>query len=77
MKPAPDSRTVYRGMDIGTAKPTTEEQARGKFDWGLDLLDPDQRFTAADFKRYADEKIIEIRARGHIPFIVGGNRSIY
>ncbi len=66
-----DSRTVYRGMDIGTAKPTTEEQARVKH-WGLDLVDPDQRFTAADFKRYADEKIIEIRARGHIPFIVGG-----
>lgn len=67
-----DSRTVYKGMDIGTAKPTREEQARVKH-WGIDLVEPDQRFTAADFKTYADEKIHEIRSRGHIPFLVGGS----
>lgn len=66
-----DSRTVYKGMDIGTAKPTREEQA-GVPHWGLDLVAPDERFTAADFKAYANEKIAEIRARGHVPFLVGG-----
>ena len=66
-----DSRTVYKGMDIGTAKPTSIEQARVPH-WGLDLVEPDKRFTAADFKLYANDKIGEIRSRGHIPFLVGG-----
>jgi tRNA dimethylallyltransferase len=66
-----DSRTVYKGMDIGTAKPTSIEQARVPH-WGLDLVEPDARFTAADFKLYADDKIEEIRSRGRIPFLVGG-----
>jgi tRNA dimethylallyltransferase len=66
-----DSRTVYRGMDIGTAKPTHEERARVPH-WGLDLVEPNEKFSAADFKRYAESKIEEIRARGHIPFLVGG-----
>ena len=66
-----DSRTVYKGMNIGTAKPTPEEQARVPH-WGLDLVEPGERFTAADFKRYADRKIDDIRARGRIPFLVGG-----
>lgn len=66
-----DSRTVYKGMDIGTAKPTPEEQAEVPH-WGLDLVEPGERFSVADFKRYADEKIEEIRARGHVPFLVGG-----
>lgn len=67
-----DSRTVYKGMDIGTAKPTPEEQALVPH-WGLDLVDPGEPFSASDFKRYAEEKIKEIRARGHIPFLVGGS----
>jgi tRNA dimethylallyltransferase len=66
-----DSRTVYKGMDIGTAKPTPEEQAAVPH-WGLDLVEPGERFTAADFKQYALEKIAEIRARGKVPFLVGG-----
>ena len=66
-----DSRTVYRDMDIGTAKPTPEEQADVPH-WGLDMVDPGQRFTAADFKQYALRKVAEIKARGRIPFIVGG-----
>lgn len=66
-----DSRTVYRGMDIGTAKPTADE--RGKVPhWGLDLVDPGERFTAADFQKYANEKIADIRGRGKVPFLVGG-----
>jgi tRNA dimethylallyltransferase len=66
-----DSRTVYEGMDIGTAKPTKEERASVPH-WGLDLVKPNQRFTAADFKTYANKKIKEIRSRGHVPFLVGG-----
>lgn len=66
-----DSRTVYRGMDIGTAKPTPEEQD-GIPHWGLDLISPNERFSAADFQAYAQQKIDEIRARRHIPFLVGG-----
>lgn len=66
-----DSRTVYRHMDIGTAKPTPEEQERVPH-WGIDLVEPGERFTAADFKVYARKKIYEIRSRGHIPFLVGG-----
>ncbi len=66
-----DSRTIYEGMDIGTAKPTKEEQRRIPH-WGLDLVEPGERFTVADFKSYAERKIIEIRARKHMPFLVGG-----
>jgi tRNA dimethylallyltransferase len=66
-----DSRTVYQGMDIGTAKPTVSEQV-GVSHWGLDLVEPGMTFTAADFKQYALAKIAEIRARGNVPFIVGG-----
>jgi tRNA dimethylallyltransferase len=67
-----DSRTIYKYMDIGTAKPTTAERFIVPH-WGLDLVEPGQKFSAADFKKYADSKIIEIRSRGHIPFLVGGS----
>ena len=66
-----DSRTVYREMNIGTAKPDLKERD-GVVHWGLDLVDPGQRFTAHDFKMYATDKISEIRSRGNIPFLVGG-----
>lgn len=66
-----DSRTIYKYMDIGTAKPSIEEQALVPH-WGLDLVEPGERFTAADFKRYALATIAEIRTRGHVPFLVGG-----
>lgn len=66
-----DSRAIYRGMDIGTAKPSAEEQ-QGVKHWGIDLVYPDERFTVVDFQRYAKGKIKEILARGHEPIIVGG-----
>jgi tRNA dimethylallyltransferase len=66
-----DSRTVYKYMDIGTAKPSKEEQKLVPH-WGLDLVEPGQRFTAADFKKYAEQKIAEIRARGKVPLLAGG-----
>ena len=66
-----DSRTIYRGMDVGTAKPTADDQARVPH-WGVDLVEPGDRFTAADFKEYANAKIADIRNRQKIPFLVGG-----
>ena len=67
-----DSRTIYRDMDIGTAKPTPAEQ-RGVPHWGLDLVNPDESFSVAMFQAYAKEKIAEIRRRERIPFLVGGS----
>jgi tRNA dimethylallyltransferase len=58
-------------MDIGTAKPSDDDQARVQH-WGINLISPDERFSVAEFKQYATKKIVEIRKRGHIPFIVGG-----
>ena len=66
-----DSRTVYKHMDIGTAKPSAEDQAAVSH-WGLDLVEPGDVFTAADFKKYALLKVQQIRERGNVPFIVGG-----
>jgi tRNA dimethylallyltransferase len=66
-----DSRTIYKGMDIGTAKPTPEEQARVRH-WGIDLVEPGQVFSAADFKRYTIDAISDIRSRGKLPLLVGG-----
>jgi len=66
-----DSRAIYKGMDIGTAKPTTEEMD-GVPHWGIDLVEPGERFTVADWKSYAEAKIKDIRARGKVPIIVGG-----
>lgn len=68
---AADSRTIYKDMDIGTAKPSKGDQARVPH-WGLDLISPIEPFSAADFKSYAVQKIEEIRERGHVPFLVGG-----
>ncbi len=83
-----DSRLVYRGMDIGTAKPEGTKLEIGNWKlghglpvalvvdgvphWGIDLVDPDAEYNVADFKRYADEKIAEIAKRGKLPILVGG-----
>lgn len=66
-----DSRQVYRGMDIGTAKPTRSERARVPHH-GLDLVDPGERYSAGRFARDARRAITEIRARGRLPLLVGG-----
>ena len=66
-----DSRTIYRDMDIGTAKPTMAEREAVPH-WGLDLVSPGETFSAAQFKEYALQKISEIRSRGCLPFLVGG-----
>lgn len=66
-----DSRAIYRWLDVGTAKPTPEDQ-QGVPHWGIDIVDPGDRFTAADFKAYAKQKIDEIRSRRHLPVMAGG-----
>ena len=66
-----DSRAIYKGMDIGTAKPTLEEMDSIPH-YGLDLAEPGERFTVADWKEYAEVKIADIKARGKVPIIVGG-----
>ena len=66
-----DSRAIYKGMDIGTAKPTKEER-QGIPHYGLDLVEPNERFTVADWKRYAESKIADIKSRGKVPIVVGG-----
>ena len=66
-----DSRQVYRGMDIGTAKATADEQAAAPHH-GLDLADPNERFSAGRFAEYARARIADICARDHVPILVGG-----
>lgn len=67
-----DSRAIYRGLDIGTAKPTEAEMS-GVPHWGINLVDPNEKFTVADFQKYAQRKIREIRQRGYLPVLVGGS----
>lgn len=87
-----DSRTVYRGMDIGTAKVEGEkgekwdrvtwdigrlfEQAptlvEGISHWGIDLVEPGEDFSVANFVAYAQKKIDDIVSRGKLPILVGG-----
>ena len=68
---AADSRTVYKGMDIGTAKPSREDRERIPH-YGLDMVTPAERFTAFDFKNEAIETMASIVERGKVPILVGG-----
>ena len=86
-----DSRTVYKGMDIGTAKIQGKRMSETEFrtdihslfspravmvdgvpHWGIDLVEPDAPFTVADFKDYAEKKIVDMVSRGKTPILVGG-----
>ena len=66
-----DSALVYRGMDIGTAKPSAAERAAVPHHL-IDILDPSERYSAAAFVTDATRLIDEIRARGALPLLVGG-----
>ena len=66
-----DSRTVYQGLDIGTAKPTAEDRT-GVPHYCLDIVRPDQQFSVADFKEAANNAIDDITSRGKLPIMVGG-----
>ena len=68
---AADSRTVYRGLDIGTAKPTPSERQAIPHHL-IDVATPDQQFTAADFKRLALDALQQIGEAGNVAFLVGG-----
>lgn len=67
-----DSRTVYKGMNIGTAKPS-EEERRSIPHHLLDVVEPDQTFTVADFKMLANSAIKDISERDKLPIMVGGS----
>lgn len=66
-----DSRTIYKGMDIGTAKPSTLDQQAIPH-WGLDLIEPGEVFSAKQFKDYALTTIRDIKSRDKLPIMVGG-----
>ena len=66
-----DSMQIYKDMDIGTAKPTVDEQKQAVHHL-VDFVEPDQRYSVADFKRDAEAQIEEILAKGKLPIIVGG-----
>lgn len=66
-----DSALIYRGMDIGTAKPTADELAQAPHRL-IDIRDPSQAYSAADFREDALTAMAEIVAQGKIPLLVGG-----
>jgi tRNA dimethylallyltransferase len=71
-----DSALVYRGMDIGTAKPDANERAAVPHHL-LDLIEPEQSYSAAQFVADARRLMAEIRARGHWPLLVGGTMMYF
>jgi tRNA dimethylallyltransferase len=71
-----DSMQIYRGMDIGTAKATKEEQAEIPHHL-IDIVDPDDDFTVADYQKKAQEIIIQLNVRGKLPLLVGGTGLYY
>jgi tRNA dimethylallyltransferase len=71
-----DSALIYRGMDIGTAKPTQEELALAPHGL-INILDPTESYSAADFRRDALTMMDEIVAQGKIPLLVGGTMLYY
>src|ERR1041385_6801269 len=66
-----DSRTVYRWMDIGTAKPTPEERRLVPHHL-IDIVDPDESYSLALYQRQAREAVMRIERRGRVPLLVGG-----
>ena len=71
-----DSALVYRGMDIGTAKPTADERALAQHHL-IDIIDPTESYSAAQFRNDALKLVAEIEARGRIPLLVGGTMLYY
>jgi len=67
-----DSMQVYRGMDIGTGKPTAEQRARVRHHL-IDIIDPQEPFSVADYQQRAERAIEDIWSRGRQPLLVGGS----
>jgi tRNA dimethylallyltransferase len=66
-----DSLQVFRGFDIGSAKPTPEERKRVRHHL-IDVVDADRHFSAADYARLARAAVDDIASRGHLPIVAGG-----
>jgi tRNA dimethylallyltransferase len=66
-----DSRQVFRGLDIGTAKVADADRARAPH-FGLDLVDPDQPFSVADYVRHAEDALVNLGPRNGVAILVGG-----
>ncbi len=66
-----DSMQVYRGMDIGTAKPTKEDRAKTPYHL-IDVVEPDAAFSTADYCEAAQAAVADIAARGKVPILCGG-----
>lgn len=71
-----DSALIYRGMDIGTAKPTAAELAQAPHRL-IDIRDPSESYSAADFRQDALDEMAKICAQGRIPLLVGGTMLYY
>jgi tRNA dimethylallyltransferase len=71
-----DSGMIYRGMDIGTAKPSADELALAPHRL-IDILDPAQAYSAADFRRDALQAMHEITSAGRVPILVGGTMMYF
>ena len=71
-----DSALIYKGMDIGTAKPTAEELALAPHRL-IDILDPAQSYSVAEFRRDALKAMAEISSQGRIPLLVGGTMMYF
>jgi len=71
-----DSALIYKGMDIGTAKPDAQELARAPHHL-IDLLDPSETYSVADFRRDAIKKIDEFHQQGKVPILVGGTMMYF
>jgi tRNA dimethylallyltransferase len=69
---AADSRTVYKGMDIGTAKPSAQDQKAVRHHL-LDIVAPNEPFTVAEFQVRVKGALADIASRGKVPFLVGGS----
>ncbi len=67
-----DSMQVYRGMDVGTAKATAEQRARVPYHL-IDIIEPDEVFSVADYRRRADAALADVWRRGRQPILVGGS----
>lgn len=66
-----DSMQIYKGMDIGTAKPTPEEQQNIPHHM-IDIVKPDEQYSAALYQQHARAAIADVYARGHVPILCGG-----
>ena len=71
-----DSATIYRGMDVGTAKPTAQERSEVTHHL-LDILDPADSYSVATFRRDALQCVRDIQSRGNLPLLVGGTMMYF